>query len=102
MTEKQIRAYIASAISDRLYPSDHAKQRMQEREISMRQVITVLQKGTLVDGPKHNDEKGSWEVKIRSWAAGFNISVVVAIYVNEDEVPVVVITVINHDLDEGQ
>ncbi len=59
--------------------TEHLKQRMAERDITIRQVLTVLRKGTLAEGPTINREYGTYEGKMKRHATGREITVVCAI-----------------------
>ena len=56
----------------------HFQQRLQERKVSMRQVLDTLRNGCVVDGPKL-DQWGDWRVKMQRRVAGRRVQVVVAV-----------------------
>ena len=56
----------------------HAKQRMAERNITIQQVYDVLRNGKGIDGPTL-DQYGCWRIKLRRFAAGQNVQVVVVV-----------------------
>ena len=70
--------------------TDHARERMVERDISRRMVIRVLEKGTLHSGPKWSAENANWEGKMNGSVAGTRLSVVCAI--KEGAMTVTVVT----------
>lgn len=70
--------------------TDHALERMVQREITRRMVIKVLEKGTLSAGPKWNTDKSNWEGKLNGTVAGTRLSVVCAI--REGAMTVTVVT----------
>lgn len=57
--------------------SHHAVEKMRERDISIRQALTVLRTGTLATRP-FRDEFGEWRYKLVGTAAGRRVEVVVA------------------------
>ncbi len=69
--------------------SDHARERMKERDVSQRQIMEVLQKGDKEKEPV-KDEHGAWRLKLKRRVAGRTTQVIVAIYENK----LIVITVI--------
>ena len=75
--------------SDVDFEQPHFRERLQEREITMRQVLSTLQKGDIIDGPKqdfHND----FRVKMMRYVAGRKIQVVVALNVGKCTVVTVI------------
>ena len=52
-----------SADSDKILYTNHAQERMEQRDISLQDVERVLQNGFCVEMPKKN-EKGEWKCKI--------------------------------------
>ncbi len=50
--------------------TDHARERMLERDISRRMVIKILKKGTLQSDPKWSAENANWEGKMNGTVAG--------------------------------
>lgn len=67
----------------------HVRNRMNERNVSMRQVLEVLRKGSVVSGPTL-DEWGDWRIKLKRRVAGRRVQVAVAV----KEKHLVVVTVI--------
>ena len=59
--------------------SDHARDQMQDRDVTRRMVLRVLEKGSLADGPEWNADYATWEGKMQGIAAGSMVSVVCAI-----------------------
>ena len=66
----------------------HFQERLAERDITMRQVLTTLQKGDVIDGPKR-DDRGDYRIKMKRNVAGRPIQVVVAL--NLDKCTVVTV-----------
>lgn len=58
------------------YP--HFQTRLAERNVTMRQVLEVLRKGCVIDGPV-TDKWGDTRVKLRRKVAGRRVQVVVAV-----------------------
>ena len=73
--------------------TSHARKRMRERRVSMTQVLDVLRRGKVCEGPGRNVH-GDWEVAIRWRYAGDTIKLAVAIDTVENGDQVIVITVI--------
>ncbi len=67
----------------------HAKQAQSKRKISRRQIMTCLQKGRVTEGPFRNIH-GNWQVNVSRFAAGEEITCVVAIELDRQ---LIVITV---------
>ncbi|EEE35522.1 hypothetical protein RKLH11_4200 [Rhodobacteraceae bacterium KLH11] len=70
--------------------TDHALERMIERDITRRMVIKVLEKGTLAADPKWSADNANWEGKVTGTTAGIRLSVVCAI--REGAMTVTVVT----------
>jgi|ERR1700730_6541199 len=66
----------------------HVKERMEGRNLNMRQVLECIRNGSHVGEPL-KDELGDWRIKLRRLVAGRRIQVVVAI--KEDHVFVVTV-----------
>jgi hypothetical protein len=56
----------------------HARSRMDERGILIRQVMTVLRMGVVAEGPSLNI-RGNWQCTLRRLAAGVEVYVAVAL-----------------------
>ncbi|MDP7221965.1 MAG: DUF4258 domain-containing protein [Alphaproteobacteria bacterium] len=69
--------------------TDHARERMQERKITFRHIITCLRKGRVIEGP-YQEPRGSWRCTMIRAVSGVEINIPVAVNF-EDEV--IVITV---------
>jgi hypothetical protein len=78
---------IAKDTSRLRFDHPHIQKRMQERDISMRQVLEALRNGTVVSGPE-KDKYGDWRIKLRRLVAGKRVQVVVAL--NEGDFATVV------------
>lgn len=59
--------------------TDHLKQRMDERDVSFRQVLNVLRKGNINGIPTWNPPKASYEGKMKYHGTGREVSVHCAI-----------------------
>lgn len=55
----------------------HFRQRLVERQLSMRQILETAKKGTPVGSPRL-DEWGDWRLKLKRKVAGRRVQVVVA------------------------
>lgn len=66
----------------------HFQSRLQERKVTMRQVLDTLRNGSVIDGPKL-DQWGDWRVKMQRRVAGRRVQVVVA--VKDDRLDVVTV-----------
>ena len=71
------------------FDQPHFRERLEERDITMRQVLSTLRKGEITDGPK-SDVHGDFRVRLRRYAAGRKIQVVVALNVNKCTVVTVI------------
>lgn len=59
--------------------TDHVRNKMAERELTLRQVLNTLRKGTLEKGPDRNDRHATWEGVMTHYGTGRRISVVCAL-----------------------
>lgn len=64
--------------------TDHAEERMEERDISLHDVFRVLQKGSVYDVPRPGKKKGEWICKIERHARGNRDIGVVSVIVREE------------------
>jgi hypothetical protein len=60
------------------WDSPHVKQRMKERNVTIRQVFDVLRHGKGIDGPTL-DQYGDWRIKLKRFSAGRVVQVVVVV-----------------------
>ena len=74
----ELRVHALAKRSAFQFSAPHFQKRLQERRITMRQVIEVLRQGKIVDGPA-KDEWGDWRVKLQRRVAGRRVQVVVAV-----------------------
>jgi len=88
----QIEAHIQSAAQNSINVqiSQHVKQRMRERKITLPCVFEVLRKGRIRRTPEPNTDYGTLECRMELYSAGHNIGVVVA--VNDDDPTMIVVT----------
>ena len=82
---QKVRALAADTTNLR-FDHPHVQQRLAERRIAMRQVLTVLRQGNATSGPTL-DEHGDWRLILKKRVAGRRVQVVVA--VKEDHLVVV-------------
>jgi hypothetical protein len=97
-TRQEAQQHFADLVvsDERIHAVQHCYQRMEERDINWRQVLTVLRHGSLVHGPALHDL--IWRSKFRGHAAGQEISVVIDIEKDQMGHLIAVITVIDHDV----
>ncbi|DBA08415.1 TPA: DUF4258 domain-containing protein [Pseudomonas aeruginosa] len=79
--------------SGRVFYTKHARGRMQERCISMPDVMDCLEKGQITEGP-FQPPNGSWQFTIAWFRAGSPLQVVGAIDTDEDGNYLVIVTTI--------
>jgi Tol biopolymer transport system component len=80
--------------SSRIIFTNHAEDRMYEREITRTDIIRVLRTGSIKEGPSQA-AKGNWEMKVEGKSAGTWVTVAIAIdykELREDSCYTVVIT----------
>ena len=80
--------------SDRVVLTPHAKRRMRERRINMRQVLNCVRHGRIAE-PAHLTIYGDWKATVEHQYAGERVSVAVAIECQEDGELAVVVTVMD-------
>jgi hypothetical protein len=68
-----------SNFSHMVFMTPHIKERMKKRNISQRQVLNALCKGSCAENPVFNEAKASYEGKMRHTGTGTEIVVVCAI-----------------------
>ena len=78
--------------SYRVVLTPHAKQRMKQRRINLRQVLDCLRKGRIYE-PAHLTIHGDWKATLEHQCAGDVVRVAVAIERQEDGDLAVVVTV---------
>ena len=71
------------------FDQPHFRDRLRERDITMRQVLSTLRKGEIIYGPRQ-DDYGGFRVKLMRYAAGRKIPMVVALNVSKFTVVTVV------------
>lgn len=72
----------------------HARQRMKQRRINLRQVLECLRKGRIAE-PAHLTIQGDWKATVEHQWAGDLVRVAVAIERQEDGELAVVVTVMD-------
>ncbi|MCR4303266.1 MAG: DUF4258 domain-containing protein [Gallionella sp.] len=80
--------------SHRVYLTPHAKQRMAQRRVNLRQVLECLRKGRICE-PAHLTIQGDWKATLEHQYAGDMVKVAVAIEKQEDGDFAVVVTVMD-------
>lgn len=79
-----------AAFSHEVVVTDHARERMLERDISQRQLLNVLRKGAAISSPKWDPSKASYVATMSYVSAGAHLEAVCAI--RDNSVQVFVIT----------
>ena len=80
--------------SGRVYFTNHAEERMIERNITRHQVLRCLKHGNIIEGPCRNIN-GNWQLSIHVFSAGENITVVAALNKDKSGNYIIVITAYN-------
>ena len=89
--ERKIREL--SNCTSKLHWSEHALERMLERDVSTRQVLNVIRQGKARRAPVQ-DESGDWRVTVRKHsAAGQTVEVALALWEGEHGSTLTVVTV---------
>lgn len=81
-----------SAHSERVFFSDHVLERMQERGITIIQVLRCLSHGVFVEEP-HRNVKGNWQMTVKCLTAGRIVTTAVALDNDENGNYSIIITV---------
>ncbi len=68
-----------SKYSHRVFFTDHARERMIEREITKRDIFRVLESGQIIEEPFWVDSYSSWEMTVEGASSGHYIKVAVAL-----------------------
>ena len=80
----------------RVVATQHAYDRMEERDLNMSQVLSVLKRGEIVEGPKWSARHENWSFSLRADTAGQIVTVNAAIDTDplfgKDRLVVVVVT----------
>jgi hypothetical protein len=88
--ESEIRKIVTGASQNVIF-LDHTAMRMQEREITSRQVFNVLKNGELKDSPKWNTDKSKgWKCSFVRVTAGVKVTVVVKLTKEKEQVCLIV------------
>ncbi len=80
--------------TDRIVLTQHARQRMRQRRINMRQIVQCLRLGHIAE-PAHPTIHGDWKATVEHQCAGDVVRVAVAIERQEDGELAVVVTVMD-------
>lgn len=89
---KKLRAIAQN--SARVVLTGHARKRMRQRRIGLRQVIECLRRGRIAE-PAHLTIHGDWKATVEHQCAGDTVRVAVAIERQEDGELAVVVTVMD-------
>lgn len=74
--------------------SEHAFERMEERDITTAQVFQVLRRGDIIDGPTYSTKHQNWEFLIQADAGGEEVTVKAAIEIESLMGQVVVVVTV--------
>lgn len=86
---------IASNYTSRVFISKHARDRMEQRQVTRMQLFHILRnKHSRVTEAPHLTPKGDWKCNLQGMAAGDLIEVVVSLKRHEDDPSIYVVTVI--------
>ena len=70
--------------------SDHAKDRAQERGVTIRQILNVLRKGSICKGPTYSAKHGNYEGTMEYYGTGRRLRVACAL--DDGKLTITVIT----------
>ena len=88
--ESEIRKIVTGSSQNVIF-LDHAAMRMQEREITSKQVFNVLKNGELKDSPKWNTEKSKgWKCSFVTVTAGVKVTVVAKLTKEKEQMCLIV------------
>ena len=68
------RVHATAEDSDRIQWTDHARERMEERDVTSRQVLETLRRGKRIGLPQREDDE--WKITLEKHHAGRRIGVV--------------------------
>lgn len=83
---------VTSSASNVIF-TKHCELRMEERDITRREVWTCLRRGLVFSDPSFNAEYGTWEFKFREPPPRDIVCVVVAVELSKDDGSVYTLTV---------
>lgn len=97
MNDTDLRQWISEIASDskNVILTQHASERMVERDITLQQVLQTLRKGH-IDEPAHLDIRNNWKCTLRRVVSGKIVKVAAAV-TEQGTTRIVVITVITHE-----
>lgn len=96
-TAQEAHAIVVGLADDdaRVLPTQHAYERMEEREVTIPQMLRILRRGDFAE-PGILSEDRMWKFKFRGLTAGDEVSVVVLLDQDQMGSLIVVVTVIAH------
>ena len=71
--------------------TDHARQRMEERAITLEDVILVLRRGRCREAPQSSDNRQDYRGKMDATVAGREVVVVAAVSIQQPQLVVVTV-----------
>lgn len=85
LTREQCLDYVREIVAEggRITFRNHAFERMEERDISNAQVMQVLRRGDIIDGPTWSTRYSNWEFMMQADAAGEVVNVKAALEVEQ-------------------
>ena len=85
---------LRNCVSDdyKILISPHARKRMTERSITLKQILTCIEKGVISESP-HRDVKGDWRCNVEHYTSGSVLTVAIAFKYNNNGERIVVVTV---------
>ncbi|MGN6480281.1 DUF4258 domain-containing protein [Luteibacter sp.] len=95
LTRDEAAALVLGILDDggKIIWSEHAEQRMDERDVTVRQVIQVLRRGNVTAAPVFTVDR-DWKITMEAITAGDNLRVVVAVDVDRMGFMMLVVTVV--------
>ena len=82
------KAHLLAKDSENVFYCPHAKEQMNKRKVSSRQVLDVLRNGNRIGSP-NLDKYGDWRIKMKLYTAGRKVQVVAV--VNENRIEVITV-----------
>lgn len=76
----------------KIFISAHARERMTERGITFKQILTCIEKGVISESP-YRDVKGDWRCNVEHYTSGNVVTVAIAFKYNNNGERIVVVTV---------
>lgn len=81
-----------AANDSKIFICQHARDRMEERNITRTQILSCLERGTIDESP-YRDPRGDWRCSIKHYISGNVVTAAVAIKYKNNGEYIVVVTV---------